>query len=116
MLLKYTDGLVDYVRTRDAAQDEPHRPPPKRRSAERPGSALRNQQKITVQAAAYTRSKSRSTRDFVHLSAVFPDVLALLTVLVERGAGTMTGPIRPEQLAASRALDLIANLEGTELW
>ena len=109
-------GLVDYVRNRDAARDEPPGPRPQRRSAGPASPTLQKQQKMIVQAAAYTRSRSRSTRDFVHIAEVFPELLHGLAAAVERGAGTMSGRILAEQRDASRALDLISDLEGTELW
>ena len=109
-------GLVDYVRNREAAQNEPPRPRPKRKE---PGwqAGLLKEQKNEIAAAAYSPDQSRSTPDFVHIADVLKDPDLLVTAMAshaERKAGEMRGAVRPDQRAASRDLDLIAEIEGTE--
>ena len=63
-----------------------------------------------TEAAYKTVRKS----EFEPIADIIDEMLREMGIDAECAAGDMSGAIRPEQRDASRVLDLIAEIEGTE--
>ena len=64
--------------------------------------------------AVYTTVRIRRESELEPIEDIIDSILAEPTMSAEREADAMRGPILPYQRDASRNLDLIAEIEGTE--